>query len=610
MYIDFSSFFDQSLREVSGFYPARSHEQAFLRISDGINHQHSVFFLQGSTGVGKTHILKRLYRKPESSLRKAWLSVRQPSIGVIMQSFADLYETHWDIANRNVLRKRLVADVKNKKMPVLYIDNVTSLDVETVIALSNILRWRKHTIGKVVFSGRFRFNPVFKSFVKHNNIKAMHCRLKPLDEAEIHAYLVQLSRASGYAGKSPFDKDSIRALIKHSQGIPHKINQLCDCCLFIARNSNHFKLDANLVNQAAADLQKLRLWSSPNNKKLKKEQLSSSDVDFNSNPKIISAIPVSKQTSALSISKTIVFGGRTNTRDHFSQGADKNHVSLKGESQFLSDEWEKALNSYLLKHPNDENGNNNVDVSKGSRGFSYSKIWPLTSLLLLLIGAGGGYYFLNHVNYTRGNLPDDFSPWHSKNVNDNINITKGLDKTASKTESKNIIKGESIESSLVLAVWNNKIAEINELLQLGVNVNTRNHFGQTPLMIAAILGNLNAVKLLLENGAALNYIDNNGLTALMLSARNGQLSVAELLLGKGADVNVQDKRGLTALMHAASFGHETTVETILKYKPALEVKDNKSKDKKNIKEDEGRAAGTITLSQGYQNIAQIIQTTL
>lgn len=609
MYIDFSSFFDQSLREVAGFYPARSHEQAFLRISDGINHQHSVFFLQGSTGVGKTHILKRLYRKPESSLRKAWLSARQPSIDMIMQSFADLYQTNWDLTNPNDLRKRLVADVKNKKMPVLFIDNVSSLDVETVIALSKILRWRKHTIGKVVFSGRFRLNPVFKAFVKHNNIKSMHCRLKPLDEAEIHAYLVQLSRASGYAGKSPFDKDSIHALIEHSQGIPHKINQLCDCCLFIARNSNHFKLDAKLVNRAATDLQKLRLWS-PNNKKLKKEQQSSSDVDLNYTHKILSSIPVSKQTNASSSLKTTVSGRHTDTKDHFFQGVDKNHVSLKGESQFLSDEWEKALNSYLLKHPNNEIDNSNIDVSNRFRSFSYSKIWPLTSLLLLLLGAGGGYYFLNHVNYTRGNLPDDFSPWHSKNVNNNINIAKGSNKISSKTDSKKIIKGESIESSLVLAVWNNKIAEINELLQIGVNVNTRNHFGQTPLMIAAILGNLNAVKLLLENGAALNYIDNNGLTALMLSARNGQLLVAEHLLGKGADVNVQDKRGLTALMHAASFGHETTVETILKYKPALEVKDNKSIDKKNVKENEGQAAGTITLSQGYQNIAQIIQTTL
>ncbi len=602
MYIDFSSFFDQSLREVAGFYPARSHEQAFLRISDGINHHHSVFFLQGSTGVGKTHILKRLYRKPESSLRKGWLSARQPSLDMIMQSFADFYEVRWDSTKPNELRHHLVEDIKNKQVPVLYIDNVNALDVETLIALSKVLRWRKHTLGKVVFSGRFRLDQALKTFVKRNDVRLMQCRLNPLDEAEIHAYLVQLSRASGYAGKSPFDNDSIHALIKHSQGIPHKINQLCDCCLFIARNSNHFKLDAKLVNQAAKDLQKLKLWGA-NNKKLKQEQLVSSvDKASRSNKKILSAISASKQSNFSLTPKTTFFGRRADKKDHFSNAAEGNHESFRRESEFLSDEWKKALNSYLLKHPNDEDESirDNALYTNRFKKLSYYKARPFATLSLLLLGAVGGYYFLNSINYMTGNLPENFSPWHSKNINNNLSLTDNSNNNiSSKNNSANILNSESIESTLVLAVWNNKIEGIKELLRLGVDVNTRNHFGQTPLMIAAILGNLDAVTLLLENDAALDYVDNNGLTALMLASRNGQLSVAEHLLGKGADVNVQDKRGLTALMHAASFGHETTVEVILKYKPALEVRDNKSKDEKE-KDNEGQAAGAITLSQVSQ----------
>lgn len=583
MYIDFSSFFDQSLREVAGFYPAKSHEKAFLRISDGINHQHCVFFLQGVKGVGKTHILKRLYRKPESALRKAWLSEHQPSVDIIMQSFADLYDMRWDSANPNQLRSRLVEDVKNKQIPVLYIDNVKSLDVQTLVALSNILRWRNHTLGKVVFAGRFKLNSVLKMFLKHNNVKPMHCRLQPLDEAEVHAYLVQLSRASGYVGKSPFDKASIHALIKHSQGIPVKINQLCDFCLFIARNRNHLTLDVSLVHQAAADLKKLKLWGH-NKKNVNKEHaaaLAHSSASYKHH-----------NFSVMPVTKTPVATGLSASENYLSQGADTNTQSFKRTSQFLSDEWEKAINSYLSKHPND----NSIDQIAEHTNGSYSpKTWSFAGLLILML-AIGGYYFLNDFNYTTDSLPESFSPWHSKNVNDQSNSTQSSTAHVSaKVDSDNILNGESIESALVLAVWNNKILEMRELMKLGVDINTRNHFRQTPLMIAAILGNLEIVTILLENGADVNNIDNNGLTALMLAARNGQLSVAELLLSNGADVNVQDKRGLTALMHAVSFGHEQTVEIILKYKPALEVQDNKSDDDK-VKDKQGGSTGAITVS--------------
>ena len=596
MYIDFSSFFDQSLREVAGFYPAKSHEKAFLRISDGINHHHCVFFLQGVKGVGKTHILKRLYRKPESAFRKAWLSEHQPSVDSIMQSFADLYDMHWDSANPNQLRSRLVEDVKNKQIPVLYIDNVKSLDVQTMVALSNILRWRKHTLGKVVFAGRFKLNPVLKMFLKHNNIKPMHCRLQPLDEAEIHAYLVQLSRASGYVGKSPFDKASIHALIKHSQGIPVKINQLCDFCLFIARNRNHLTLDVSLVHQAAADLKKLKLWRH-NKKNVNKEHTTAlTHKPASSKHHNFSVIPVTK---------TPVTTGLSASEKYLSQSIDASNQSVKHTSQLLSAEWEQAINSYLSRHPDDYSIDQNTERSIGS---SSPKIWSFASLLILML-AIGGYYFLNYFNYTTDSLPESFSPWHSKNVNDKSSITQSSTAHVSaKVDSDNILNSENIESALVLAVWNNKILEIKELLKLKVDINTRNHFRQTPLMIAAILGNLEVVKILLENGAVVDYIDNNGLTALMLAARNGQLPVAELLLSNGADINVQDKRGLTALMHAVSFGHEQTVEIILKYKPALEVQDNKSEDDK-VKDKQGGSTGAITVSHGDQNIAQSIQIT-
>lgn len=589
MYIDFSSFFDQSLRETAGFYPAKSHEKAFLRISDGIAHHHSVFFLRGVKGVGKTHILKRLYRKPESFLRKAWLSAHQPTIKMIMQSFADLYGMRWDAENPNKLRKRMADDIKNKMMPVIYIDNVANLDVQTMIKLSQILRWRKQSLAKVVFAGRFNLNPALMMFVKHNNVKAMQCNLYPLDEAEVHAYLVQLSRVSGYAGKSPFDKGSIHALIKHSKGIPNKINQLCDFCLFIARTHNHFVLDAALVNKAAADLKKLKLWTLDDGQT---QEIQSSSTDNKvSGSKQSMAVPEPKQDSFFHVKKSISVRLSVK-KDHLSQRSETDQPILEQDSQLAATEWNKAVNSYLLKHPKNMDGDTAKQVVSKQ---SYSQTWLLTLLLLSLL-AGGFYYLLNHVDYSNIKLPDFFQSTQPDAANHKQHI-----EDLSVTELPTIKPGHtqssgSVESALILAVWNNKAIEIKELLQLGVDINTRNHFGQSPLMIAAMLGNEQIVTLMLENGATLDVVDSKGLTALMLAARNGQSSVADYLLSHGADVNIQDKRGLTAIMHASAFGHQETVETILQYNPELELQNSN-----------GQSADAIAQNLGYENIAQMIQ---
>ncbi len=585
MYIDFSSFFDQSLRETAGFYPAKSHEKAFLRISDGLAHHHSVFFLRGKAGVGKTHILKRLYRKPEPLLRKGWLSAHSPSVSMIMQSIADLHGIRWDPSNPNKLRQRLVEDLKNNKIAVIFIDNVTNLDVETVIKLSSILRWRKQSLAKVVFAGGYKLSSALTMFVKKNDVKAIQCKLSALDEAEVHAYLVQLSRVSGYAGKSPFDKGAVHALIKHSHGIPSKINRLCDFCLFVARTHNHFVLDAGLINKAAVDLKKLNLWVKEEQNFRKKSKNSDSKDDSSRNQ----SKPETgfNQETSFKPKKTIsvcVAGSKDQPVKNLRSHQDNNDIT---------DEWNKAVNSYLSKHPDDSDRINN----ETTRETSVRPVFVICLLLSLLFGM---LYYLSDAGKSFGlRLPEVFS----SNLVDSRTIDNDAKKgDAAPTQLEMIDTGisnskESVESALILSVWNNKSIEIKELLKLGVDVNTRNHFGQTPLMIAAMLGNEDLVSLMLDNAAAINLIDNKGLTAIMLAARNGQVNVIEYLIAQGADINIQDKKGMTAIMHGASFGHKETVELILKHKPKLELKNNN-----------GQSADVIARALGYESIATIITT--
>src|ERR1035437_4890680 len=81
--------------------------------------------------------------------------------------------------------------------------------------------------------------------------------------------------------------------------------------------------------------------------------------------------------------------------------------------------------------------------------------------------------------------------------------------------------------------------------------NTRDSRHTTPLMYAAALGSLDAVKLLVEAGAKVNAANDFGATPLMWCA--GDLAKVRYLLSKGASVTARSEAGRTPLSIAAAY---------------------------------------------------------
>ena len=73
---------------------------------------------------------------------------------------------------------------------------------------------------------------------------------------------------------------------------------------------------------------------------------------------------------------------------------------------------------------------------------------------------------------------------------------------------------------------------------------------------AARQGDVHRLEEQLDSGAEIGSRDRYGQTALMLAAHAGQLDAVESLVRRGADLNVTAKYGLSALMLAIVAGHE------------------------------------------------------
>lgn len=128
--------------------------------------------------------------------------------------------------------------------------------------------------------------------------------------------------------------------------------------------------------------------------------------------------------------------------------------------------------------------------------------------------------------------------------------------------------------SLIEAIENDDYNRLTQLLE-DVNPNcecpdyrrnTEVFFApkQTPLKVAARLGNLKAVKLLVGAGANATDRRPRGKTALMIASEEGHIPVAEYLIERGAKVNRVVQGSGTALAAAARTGQVNMMKFLIK----------------------------------------------
>ena len=116
---------------------------------------------------------------------------------------------------------------------------------------------------------------------------------------------------------------------------------------------------------------------------------------------------------------------------------------------------------------------------------------------------------------------------------------------------------QTASDSIYTAIRNNDLPALRTLIR-NSGPDLKDSRGQTPLMIAAAFGSLDAMKFLIAEGANVKAGSDAGVTALHWCT--GDIGKVRLLLDQGADVNKATLLGRTPLLVAASTSG--TLETI------------------------------------------------
>ena len=119
-------------------------------------------------------------------------------------------------------------------------------------------------------------------------------------------------------------------------------------------------------------------------------------------------------------------------------------------------------------------------------------------------------------------------------------------------------------SPLMMAVSLKRNNIVQVLIDRGADVDCKVQ-GFTPLMFAAQEGFTDIANILIEANADINEKTNDGLSVLMAAVRDGHIEIIKILLAKGVDVKATTNKGTTALMVAKEFKQKKVIELLEKH---------------------------------------------
>lgn len=123
------------------------------------------------------------------------------------------------------------------------------------------------------------------------------------------------------------------------------------------------------------------------------------------------------------------------------------------------------------------------------------------------------------------------------------------------------IKDKYGKTPLMIAVHSKPVTKL--LLKHNANIHAQDNKGNSALTNATIFNSINVVKKLIEYGSNVNHRNKSGNSPLSIAAKCNFFITAKILIDNGADINSENSIGCTPLIEATENNNFLIVEMLL-----------------------------------------------
>ena len=243
-------------------YLSPRHHEALAHLLYGTGESGGFVQLTGEVGTGKTTVIRTLLEQRMPEVDVALILNPRQTAPEFLQSICDeLGVAYTEPASPkglvDALNRHLLATHARNRRTVLIIDEAQNLseDLLEQIRLLTNLETSKQKLLRIMLIGQ----PELDELLARPGLRQLSQRitarfhLTALSRDETHEYIAHRLRVAG-GDASLFDAAAMRAVYRHSGGVPRLINVLCDRALLAAYGANEPRVRATRVAEAARSL--------------------------------------------------------------------------------------------------------------------------------------------------------------------------------------------------------------------------------------------------------------------------------------------------------------------------------------------------------------------
>src|SRR5215813_15240197 len=265
MYKDFYGFLTYPFAPTSDtpfLYPSDTYKDCLLGLLHGLQRGSGLLVMTGATGTGKTCLLHILLQNLDEKTHVAFIVNSALNSLEILQYAAKKFrlEITGDSKAQLLIHLRdfLSTQATINEKAVLIVDEAQNLSVEVLEdlrLLTNFERAEKKLL-QIILVGHVSLEETLKcpELLQLRQRVGRRCRLRPLNADETKAYIERRLAVAG-ATEPLFTPQALKAVYRHSQGIPRVINTICDGALFLGFRDDTREIGSGTIQAVLQDLQ-------------------------------------------------------------------------------------------------------------------------------------------------------------------------------------------------------------------------------------------------------------------------------------------------------------------------------------------------------------------
>jgi general secretion pathway protein A len=247
----------------SFYFGSKQHRRAKAYLDYGVSRNEGFIVITGEIGAGKTTLLRALIDGLHGSnvivghLVTTQLGA-EDTLRMVGAAFGFRVK---DVPKSELLitlEAFLISQTSKGKRCLLIVDeaqNLTPRAVEELRMLSNF-QFGNQALMQSFLVGQPEFREILQrpEMEQFRQRVAATCHIGPLDADETQHYIEHRLKCAGSTGKPSFDGDAFQAIFKASNGIPRRINSLCDRLLLLGFLAGKTHLTAADVGEVVRDM--------------------------------------------------------------------------------------------------------------------------------------------------------------------------------------------------------------------------------------------------------------------------------------------------------------------------------------------------------------------